>query len=123
MPSGSFDVRRVYDDTTPRGAADYRVLVDRLWPRGLTKAVLALDDWCRDVAPTTGLRRWYGHDVARFDEFARRYTAELASPPAADAVAALRAIAARRTVVLLTATRDVVHSGAEVLRRFLTEGR
>ena len=62
--------------------AGYRVLVDRLWPRGITKAEAALDEWLKDVAPSTELRRWYGHDVERFDEFARRYRAELRRPPA-----------------------------------------
>lgn len=126
MAPGSFDVRKVYDHDVgdEAGASDrYRVLVDRLWPRGVARATLALDEWCRDVAPTTELRRWYAHEVSRFDEFARRYVAELRGAPASDAVARLRAIAADHTVVLLTATRDVGHSGAEVLRGFLAEAR
>jgi uncharacterized protein YeaO (DUF488 family) len=113
----SFEVRRVYDAGSSRRG--YRVLVDRLWPRGIAKGDLELDEWCKDVAPSTELRRWYGHVPARFEEFARRYEAELARPPGAAAVEHLVTIAARRPVTLLTATRDVEHSGAEVLRRHL----
>lgn len=113
---------RVYDDTGP-APGTYRVLVDRLWPRGRTKASVELDEWAKDVAPSTELRRWYGHDPARFEAFAHRYRAELASPPAADAVARLAAAAGHRQVVLLTATRDIEHSGAVVLRAVLEEAR
>jgi uncharacterized protein YeaO (DUF488 family) len=98
----------------------YRVLVDRLWPRGVSKADADLDEWAKDVAPSAELRRWYGHDVARFPEFERRYRAELRRPPASEAVDRLLATARTRTVVLLTATRDVGHSGARVLLDHLT---
>jgi uncharacterized protein YeaO (DUF488 family) len=111
----------VYDDA--RGRRGHHVLVDRLWPRGVAKAELPLDEWLKDVAPSTELRRWYGHDVERFDEFARRYRSELRTEPAAAAVEHLRSVARRRPVVLLTATRDVEHSGAEVLRRHLQARR
>jgi uncharacterized protein YeaO (DUF488 family) len=111
------EVRRVYDTA---GEGDgYRVLVDRLWPRGVTKAELAVDEWLKDAAPSTELRRWYGHELSRFEDFARRYRAELRRSPGAAAVEHLASIAARRRVSLLTATRDVEHSGAEVLRRHL----
>ncbi len=66
-------IRRAYDTDT--GGDGYRVLVDRLWPRGVRKADAAIDEWLKDAAPTTELRRWYGHEVSRFDEFARRYPA------------------------------------------------
>jgi uncharacterized protein YeaO (DUF488 family) len=108
----------VYD----AGGPGYRVLVDRLWPRGLTKADAALDEWLTDAAPSTDLRRWYDHRVERFDEFARRYRAELERPPASTAVARLVALAHERPVTLLTATRDIEHSGALVLREVLTRG-
>jgi uncharacterized protein YeaO (DUF488 family) len=98
----------------------YRVLVDRLWPRGLTKADAALDEWVADAAPTSDLRRWYGHRVERFDEFARRYRAELQSPPASAAVDRLVELACKRPLTLLTATRDVEHSAAQVLQHVLT---
>ena len=98
----------------------YRVLVDRLWPRGVTKADAALDEWLKDAAPSTELRRWYGHDVQRFEEFARRYRAELRRPPASIASEHLVELARTEPITLLTATRDVEHSGALVLDRRLT---
>ena len=111
------ELRRVYDadHDDDHGGAGFRVLVDRLWPRGITKADAALDEWLKDVAPSTELRRWYNHDVERFEEFARRYRAELRRPPASVGLDRLAAIAATKKVVLLTATRDVEHSGARVL--------
>ncbi|MCC7078289.1 MAG: DUF488 family protein [Acidimicrobiia bacterium] len=109
-----FGVRRVYEeDESDR--ATYRVLVDRLWPRGVKKADLALDAWLKDVAPSSDLRRWYSHDVDRFAEFSRRYREELSQPPAREAVDGLLEIGSSRHVTLLTATRDVDHSGARVL--------
>jgi uncharacterized protein YeaO (DUF488 family) len=105
-------VRRVYDD--PRGTrGEYRVLVDRLWPRGVRKDELHMDEWAKDLAPSTELRRWYGHDPSRFGEFERRYVRELSSADAA------RLRAHKGALVLLTATRDVEHSGAAVLRDYL----
>jgi uncharacterized protein YeaO (DUF488 family) len=112
-------IRRVYDDDD-RGGEDYRVLVDRLWPRGITKADAALDEWLKEVAPSTELRRWYGHDVARFRDFANRYRAELRGPPASVAVDRIVEIARTKVVTLVTATRDVEHSGARVLEAHLT---
>ena len=112
-----FQLQRIYDDAPTDGA--YRVLVDRLWARGVTKEAAALDEWAKDVAPSTELRRWYGHDVDRFEEFATRYLDELGEPPALAAVEHLCAVADRQQVVLLTATRDVEHSGAEVLLQHL----
>jgi uncharacterized protein YeaO (DUF488 family) len=106
----------VYDDD----AAGHRVLVDRLWPRGLTKAEAALNEWLKDVAPSTELRRWYGHHVERFDEFARRYRTELRQPPASIAVDRLIEIARTEPLTLVTATRDVEHSGARVVEHLLT---
>jgi uncharacterized protein YeaO (DUF488 family) len=115
------EIRRVYDDTPGRGV--HRVLVDRLWPRGIAKADAPIDEWVKDVAPSTELRRWYGHEPDKFAEFATRYKAELKVPPARDAVARLRAQATRTRVALMTATRDVDHSGAQVLLGVLTTGR
>ena len=112
-----FEVRRVYDEEPPAG---YRVLVDRLWPRGVSKERAALDEWAKDVAPSDGLRRWYGHEPAKFSDFARRYRAELALAPGKDAVDRLRATAEKSTVTLVTATRDVERSGAAVLLEVLT---
>ena len=113
-------VRRVYEPPSPQDGA--RVLVDRLWPRGLRKDAARLDDWAKDVAPSTELRTWYQHDPAKFDEFRRRYTAELAQPGPAAVLARLRALAARQPVTLLTATRDVSLSQAAVLAEVLGSG-
>lgn len=88
------------------------MLVDRLWPRGLSHADAALDEWLKAAAPSADLRRWYDHDVPRYEEFARRYRTELREPPAAEAVVGLRRLARMGALTLLTATRDVEHSGA-----------
>ena len=109
---------RVYD-ADDRSDAGHRVLVDRLWPRGVTRADATLDEWLKDAAPSAELRRWYGHDVQLFEEFARRYRAELERSPASAAVDHLLALANAGTITLLTATRDVEHSGARVLRDHL----
>lgn len=103
-----------------RDEGGYRVLVDRLWPRGVRRQDAHLDEWAKEVAPSDELRRWYGHEVERFDTFARRYRAELDLPPAAEALARLAARARREPMTLLTATRDVEHSGARVLAEQLT---
>jgi uncharacterized protein YeaO (DUF488 family) len=114
MPrSSAVRVKRVYEPPE-RGDGD-RLLVDRLWPRGLRKEDAHLAAWLREVAPSTELRRWYGHRPERFDEFAERYRAELRVGDAADALRDLARRAGRGTVTLLTATRDVEHSGAAVL--------
>jgi uncharacterized protein YeaO (DUF488 family) len=115
-----FEIRRIYDENATGDR--YRVLVDRLWPRGIRKSEAALDEWAKDIAPTTELRRWYGHEPARFEEFARRYRDELAGAPASEHVARLRALAKERPVALITATRDLEHSGARVLQDVLDEG-
>lgn len=110
-------VKRVYDEADASDGR--RVLVDRLWPRGLRKDAAAVDDWLRDVAPSPELRRWYGHDPARFAEFARRYRAELADPAHADGLARLRGLTERGEVTLLTATRDLTHAHTAVLTELL----
>ena len=112
-------VRRVYEEPSPADGA--RVLVDRVWPRGLRKDAARLDDWAKDVAPSTELRTWYQHDPAKFAEFRRRYTAELAEPGPRDALNRIRALAAHGPVTLLTATRAVDISQAAVLAGLLRE--
>jgi uncharacterized protein YeaO (DUF488 family) len=102
--------RRVYEP--PLESDGRRVLVDRLWPRGLAKAKAQLDEWLKAIAPSDGLRRWYGHDPAKFAEFRRRYTVELEDPERAQALLHLRELAAARNLTLLTATRDLEHSEA-----------
>jgi uncharacterized protein YeaO (DUF488 family) len=107
------EVRRVYDE--PRRGDGNRVLVDRLWPRGLTKERADLDEWYKTVAPSTELRKWYGHAPERFEEFARRYRAELKDPVPAEVLRHLRQLAGRRNLTLLTATKDVDISEATVI--------
>ncbi len=110
-------VRRAYD--APERGDGTRVLVDRIWPRGLTKIKAELDEWCKEVAPSTKLRKWYSHDPARFEEFSRRYHAELKQPERSDALAHLRDLAKDRTLTLLTATKQPEISEAEVLAEML----
>ncbi|HVW33603.1 MAG TPA: DUF488 family protein [Acidimicrobiia bacterium] len=111
-------VARVYDE--PGGRDGTRVLVDRLWPRGLKKDDAVLDHWCREIAPSTELRKWYGHDPDRFAEFAERYRAELDDADHAEALAALRRLAGRPGgLTLLTATKSLELSQAAVLASVL----
>ncbi|WP_293056501.1 DUF488 domain-containing protein [Mycobacterium sp.] len=111
-------VRRVYD--APTRGDGYRVLVDRIWPRGLTKEKAKLDEWCKTVSPSTELRKWYRHDPERFTEFARRYRDELAEPEKAEALAHLQTLAEKGNLTLLTASRAVDISEAAVLAAMLT---
>jgi uncharacterized protein YeaO (DUF488 family) len=109
--------KRAYDP--PARGDGVRILADRLWPRGLRKADAHIDEWRKDLAPTTELRRFYDHRPERFREFSRRYRAELRQPDRADTIAEVLRIARRRPVTLLTATRDLEHSGAAVLATYL----
>lgn len=112
-------VRRVYDGPTRTDGT--RVLVDRLWPRGLSKERAELDDWCKQIAPSTQLRIWYDHDPEKFDEFSRRYRAELEKPEQAAAVKHLRGLAEDKTLTLLTATKRPDISEAAVLADLIKE--
>ncbi|MFJ8130038.1 DUF488 domain-containing protein [Streptomyces hydrogenans] len=112
-------VRRVYDPPAPDDGV--RVLVDRLWPRGLAKADAHVDEWPKALTPSTELRRWYhGPGEGDYDEFRRRYEAELAAPDAADALDRLRALAETAPLTLLTATRHPETSHTTVLKEALT---
>jgi len=104
---------RVYDDPDPDDGT--RVLVDRLWPRGIHKQDPRVGRWCKQVAPSTELRRWYGHDPDRYAEFARRYRAELADPAVQPALDELRALAAGGPLTLVTATKQIEQSHLGVL--------
>jgi uncharacterized protein YeaO (DUF488 family) len=99
----------------------YRVLVDRLWPRGIRKESLPLHLWAKDVAPSPELRQWFGHDPARFPSFARRYEAELRSPEARAVLDDLTRRAAHGTVTLVYGARDEEHNGAVVLRGLIED--
>ncbi len=108
---------RIYD-YVPEDRS-FAVLVDRLWPRGLSRADAPVDLWLKQVAPTTELRRWYAHDPRRFEEFAARYREELEEQPTRQAFERLEQLATEGDVVLLTAARDVQHSSAIVLQQLL----
>ena len=117
MAAGTVRGRRVSEEPAPGDGT--RVLVDRIWPRGLTKAKAALDEWCKNVAPSDELRKWYSHDPDRFEEFGRRYQLELQDPRRAEALAHLRELARDRRLTLLTATRQPEISEAAVLAGLL----
>ncbi len=110
---------RVYDEPEP--GEGVRLLVDRLWPRGLRKDDPRVGRWCKQIAPSTELRRWYGHDPARYAEFAHRYRAELAEPGLAAALDEVRALAAAGPLTLVTATRELALSHLAVLEQVLEE--
>ena len=112
-------VRRVYDAPSPADGA--RVLVDRIWPRGLRKDAAHLTEWAKDAAPSTELRQWYGHDPDKFGEFRRRYLDELSGRVQRAELGKLRALAATGPVTLLTATRAVDISQAAVLAQVLRQ--
>ncbi len=108
-------LKRVYDEPSPEDG--YRVLVERLWPRGISKERAAVDLWLREVAPSPELRTWFGHDPAKWEEFRRRYWEELRHN--GDAVARLREITGKTNVTFVYAARDTQHNAALALRDFL----
>ena len=112
--------RRIYDDASSEDGV--RILVDRIWPRGMRKEDAHIDEWMRDVAPSTELRRWYGHDPDRYAEFSHRYLTELREPERQQALQRLRETARRKRMTLLTAARDLEHSQAAVLAHWLNSG-
>jgi uncharacterized protein YeaO (DUF488 family) len=113
-----FDIRlkRAYEP--PADSDGVRVLVDRLWPRGIRKSDAAIDRWLKEIAPSTELRRWFGHDPARWDEFQRRYKAELSKD--AGLLNELRDIAKKQVLTLVYSAHDEAHNQAAVLRDVLT---
>jgi uncharacterized protein YeaO (DUF488 family) len=111
--SSNMRLQRAYDD--PRPDDGYRVLVDRVWPRGRTKEELRLDQWARDLGPSTALRKWFGHDPARWTEFQDRYHAELAAPERAAALDELAAIARHGRLTIVYGARDREHNQAQVI--------
>ena len=113
--AASIVIKRAYD--RPSRQDGVRILIDRLWPRGLSKAKLKIDVWPRELAPSTALRKWYGHEPERFAEFRRRYRAELAEQ--ANALKTLRAMVRGRAATLITATREIDLSHAAVMRQML----
>ncbi|WP_167193048.1 DUF488 domain-containing protein [Brevibacterium pigmentatum] len=114
-------VRRIYNDAQKSDGT--RILVDRVWPRGVSKDKAQLDEWVKDVAPSTELRKWYSHDPEKFDEFARRFREELQSDDAAQALDELRELAQKGTLTLLTASKRDDISQATVLAEILNDGK
>lgn len=112
-------VSRAYDPPLPDDG--WRVLADRVWPRGRSRDELALDEWLRDVAPSDELRRWFGHDPGRWDEFRRRYRAELATPECAPLVEHLVERARGGTLTLVFGARDTEHNQAVALAEVIRE--
>ncbi|MGY0505341.1 DUF488 domain-containing protein [Luteimonas sp. e5] len=112
-------IKRIYE--APAASDGQRVLVDRLWPRGVSKARAKLDAWLKAIAPSDELRDWFGHDPEKWDEARRRYFAELDAN--AEAVAELRAMLAKGRVTLLYAARDTQHNNAQALLEYLTGKR
>lgn len=112
-------VKRIYDDPAQNDGT--RVLVDRVWPRGIRKEDAHLDDWNKDVAPSPELRKWYGHDPEKFEEFSRRYREELDSDEGQGALKALRDAVKGKRLTLLTAAKDTDISQAAVLAELLSD--
>lgn len=108
-------LKRVYE--APDADDGVRILVDRLWPRGLTKAGAGIDVWLKAIAPSDALRKWYGHDVEKWPEFRRRYFAELDAEP--DALNELRAHLGQGKVTLLYAAKETEHNNAVALKDYL----
>jgi uncharacterized protein YeaO (DUF488 family) len=113
-----FNLKRAYEPPSP--ADGYRILVERLWPRGLKKEEVALDLWLKEIAPSPELRRWFSHDPAKWEEFCRRYWAELADRQ--DAVNLLQEKLRQGRVTLVYGSKDEAHNAAVALKKFL-EGR
>ena len=108
-------LKRAYEPPARDDGA--RILIDRLWPRGMTKKAAAIDEWFKDIAPSTALRQWFGHDPARWQEFRRRYAAEVRQNP--EHLEKLRARARQGPITLVFSARDEVHNDAVVLRQLL----
>jgi uncharacterized protein YeaO (DUF488 family) len=115
LSAGNVKLKRAYARASP--ADGTRILIDRLWPRGITKSAAAIDRWAKELAPSTALRQWFGHDPARWPEFRRRYARELREHPVE--LAELRALARDAPITLVFSARDEVHNDAVVLRALL----
>jgi uncharacterized protein YeaO (DUF488 family) len=113
--SGDIRLKRAYD--APAAEDGIRVLVDRLWPRGVKKESAVIDYWFKELSPTTKLRKWFGHDPARWEEFQRRFLIELRDHP--EEIDQLRNLARQRRITLVYGARDRLHNDAVVLRNLL----
>jgi uncharacterized protein YeaO (DUF488 family) len=115
FPASHLRLKRAYVPAEPQDGV--RILIDRLWPRGVSKADAALDDWMKEIAPSSGLRQWFGHDPARWPEFQRRYRSELRQH--AEEIERIRALAKSKTVTLVYGAHDEEHNDAVVLKDVL----
>ncbi len=115
IPASHIRIKRAYEPSAHDDGA--RVLIDRLWPRGVKKEALALDQWAKELAPSTELRQWFGHDPARWQEFRQRYAAELR--PHADLLESLRTLARKGPITLVYGAHDEAHNNAVAMRGFL----
>lgn len=118
FPASHLQLKRAYEPASP--ADGMRILVDRLWPRGVSKEKAALDDWMKDIAPSTELREWFGHDPDRWPEFQRRYKAELRQHT--QELDHIRSLAKKHTVTLVYSAHDEEHNDAIVLKGVLMQG-
>ena len=115
----SIAIKRAYDPPTPDDG--YRVLVDRLWPRGLSKEKLKVDEWMKEIAPSAALRKWYGHEPEKWPEFRKRYRAELSRPPASALLDRLVERARHAKVTLVVGARDPGHANGTVIAEVIRE--
>jgi uncharacterized protein YeaO (DUF488 family) len=114
-------IKRAYEDPAPEDG--YRVLVDRVWPRGRTKEALAFDEWAKTLAPSAKLRKWFGHDPKRWHDFQQRYREELAGPAQRERLKSLITAAGDRPLTLVYGAKDEQHNQAVVLRDLLSQMR
>jgi uncharacterized protein YeaO (DUF488 family) len=109
------NIKRIYDPPSPGDGT--RILVDRLWPRGIKKDVAGIDEWMKEIAPSDELRKWFGHEPTKWEEFRKRYKAELRGKK--DMLDRIRSLAAKGKVTLLFAAKDAEHNNAVVLKEVL----
>ncbi|OPY82036.1 MAG: hypothetical protein A4E65_00964 [Syntrophorhabdus sp. PtaU1.Bin153] len=114
------NIRRIYDSPTPSSGDGKRVLVDRLWPRGLRKDEVVIDKWMKDVSPSSQLRKWFGHDPARWEIFKERYRQELGDKK--ELLDELRIYARHHTLTLLYSAKDTEHNNAVVIKEMIDQG-
>ena len=112
-------IKRVYDTTEPDDGK--RILIDRLWPRGISKARAQIDEWIKELAPSTELRNWFGHDDAKWEEFRSRYIQELSSPDKIKILKVLTKEATRETITLVYGAKDVEHNNGIILKQLIEE--
>jgi uncharacterized protein YeaO (DUF488 family) len=114
------NIKRIYESPTPSSGDGKRVLIDRLWPRGLRKDDVMIDEWMKDAAPSSQLRKWFGHDPARWEEFKERYGRELGEKK--KLIDELRIYARHHTLTLLYSAKDTEHNNAVVIKEMIDQG-